>query len=348
MILRELTDQVKIENIAGDQINPASNEKLDELKTILDLIDQNTDTLEDKTQSIRNQLDVLLSTRASESTSQEILNTLGEESGTNILYELQNLTFDTSDLAKEATLIEVRDSLDTVETKLQTLIDRLDVNLSTRASESTLASVLTELENIEGKDFATESTSQEILNTIGQESGSTIFSKLDILDDSLHDLITPFPGIAISEFLVNGTSRKMNIDGSITPVEFSIEPPSGKIWYLHSITVVIEDIGMNFNKYGGISELTNGVKFLIKQNGGIETEIANIVRNGDYYTFVNELIFDSSTSDILVGKVLIKQNTGTTMKLIGSNSEYIKAVVNDNLTGLNVHYVLIRGYEVNE
>ena len=163
MILRELTDQVKIENIAGNQINPSSNEKLEELKTILDIIDANTDTLEDKTQSIRDQLDILMSTRASEITLQSTVNALGEGSGTNLLVELQTIItkfniLNTTDFATESTLIEIRDFVDTVEVKLQTIIDRMDVNLSTRASENTLGLVLTELESVEGKDFATETT----------------------------------------------------------------------------------------------------------------------------------------------------------------------------------------------
>ncbi len=141
-----------------DIVNVNLDIALSDLKTVLDNIDANTDTLETKTQAIRDQLDVMLSTRASESTAQLILDALGVESGTNLLNELQNLTLDTSGLATEATLIEVRDFLDTVETKLQLILDQLDVKLSTRASESTLASVLTELQSIDAKDFATEAT----------------------------------------------------------------------------------------------------------------------------------------------------------------------------------------------
>ena len=155
MILRELreidqaTDDILVYGFDGttnrkistnslgklDIVNVNLDIALSDLKTVLDAIDANTDTLEDKTQSIRDQLDVALSTRSSESTSQAILDALGEISGTNILNELQNL-------ATEATLIEVRDFLDTVETKLQLILDQLDVKLSTRASELTLASVL--------------------------------------------------------------------------------------------------------------------------------------------------------------------------------------------------------------
>jgi hypothetical protein len=145
---------------------------LSTLKAVLDLIDSNTDTLEDKTQSIRDQLDVLSSSRASESTSQSILNALGEASGTDLLNELQNIFGKLSDInnidfATEATLLEVRNLLSSIETKLQTIIDKLDVNLSTRASESTVA---------------------EIRDTIGQESGSTVLSRLQDIWNKLTEL----------------------------------------------------------------------------------------------------------------------------------------------------------------
>jgi hypothetical protein len=100
---------------------------------------------------------------------QTILEAIGQGSGTDILTELQNLeiTVDTGDLATEATLIQVRDYIDTLETKLQSIIDKLDVNLSTRASES---------------------TSQEIKETIGQESGATVLSRLKDIWDKLVEL----------------------------------------------------------------------------------------------------------------------------------------------------------------
>lgn len=155
-------------DIISDNLDVA----LSTLKIVLDSIDANTDQLENITQSVRDQLNVLLSTRSSESTSQSILNALGEQSGTDLLNELQDILLKlvevgNIDFATEATLIEIRDYVDTVEIKLQTIIDSLDVNLSSRASESTLA---------------------EVRDTIGQESGSTVLFKLQNIWDKLVEL----------------------------------------------------------------------------------------------------------------------------------------------------------------
>jgi len=103
-MLRDLgwLKRVKLLDTSDTLINPATNEKLNELKILLQAIDShvdgleltaenvnlNTDELEAKVQSVRDQLDVLLSTRAS-----------------------------------ETTLIQVRDYIDTIEIKLQSLLD---------------------------------------------------------------------------------------------------------------------------------------------------------------------------------------------------------------------------------
>ena len=244
MILRELreidqaTDDILVYGFDGtinkkiltntlgqlDIVNVNLDIALSDLKTVLDAIDANTDTLEAKTQSIRDQLDVKLSTRSSESTAIEILNALGQESGTDILTELQNLVIDlnTSGLAQEDTLIEVRDLLTNIETELQTINSRLDVDLSTRssedtlllvktaidainvdidvalstrASESTLLLVKTTIDNINSNiDVAlstrsSESTSQSILSALGEQSGTDILT-------ALQNLLTNTTGLA--------------------------------------------------------------------------------------------------------------------------------------------------------
>jgi len=203
-MLKYLTNifRAKILDIAGDEVNPATDAKLDELKALLTAIDENTDELEIKAdtvilntdeleakiQSVRDQLDVLTSTRASENTLNAILNALGEESANNLLLQLKEINTSVDGVATETTLIAVRDYLDTVETKLQSLInknqaqetggnlddiktntDKLDVNLST---------------------VATENTVTEIKETIGQESGSTVLTRLQDIWDKLSSLFT--------------------------------------------------------------------------------------------------------------------------------------------------------------
>ncbi|MHA1437858.1 MAG: hypothetical protein ACTSPD_09775 [Promethearchaeota archaeon] len=100
---RGAPDPIGLHDSGGTIINPAIKEKqeeiitklqsifeaVDELEIKADSINLNTDDLEAKVQSIKDQLDVLLSTRAS-----------------------------------EATLVEIKNYVDTLETKVQTLIDK--------------------------------------------------------------------------------------------------------------------------------------------------------------------------------------------------------------------------------
>lgn len=206
----------------------------------------------------------------------------------------------------------------------------------------------------ENTDIATEPTLQEVRDTIGQESGQTVLIKLDQIDDTLNNLdltvpaVDPFPGFSVRRFATNDSSPDLNVDGSITPVEFLVEPTTGKIFYVHSISIVLEDPAINFSKFGGISALTNGVDFKASQIGLSEVLLENIKSNGEIYLFANEIIFDSASTDILVAHINVKEDTGTTVKLVDSLSDNLKIIVNDNLTSIAKFKVIARGYEVNE
>jgi len=179
--------QVKLEDVAGNPINPATVEKLEELRSQLQAINENTDTLElkaeqvnlntdtleAKVQSVRDQLDVLLSSRAT-----------------------------------EATLAEVKSNVIDVETELIALNAQMDVALSTRASEDTLSDV--------------DLKAGEIRDTIGQESGATVLSRL--LD--IWNLITSLIGNGLGKLKLWDGTRVVSIDnanrlyvnvGAVTP-----------------------------------------------------------------------------------------------------------------------------------
>ena len=214
--------------------------------------------------------------------------------------------------------------------------------------KTNLDDIKTKLDTLNSTDFSTESTLAEVRDTIGQESGATVLSKLDQIDNSLDENLSPFPGLSQRKFFENTGSLDLNVDGSSTPVEFLVTPNTGKIFYVYSISIVIEDNAINFTKFGGIIALTNGLDFKVTENGLSEVTLTNIKTNGQFYTFANNVILESATIDILVAHINIKQSTGTSIKLIDSNSDNLKIVINDNLTSINKFQVIARGYEVNE
>jgi len=159
----------------------------------------------------------------------------------------------------------------------------------------------------------------------------------------------PRPGLRIAEFLESGGSSTMNIDGSVTPVTFSAAPPTGKKWFIHSVTLVIEDASINFTRFGGIpGGLTNGIEIRAKEGGLAEATLGTFKTNGDFHVFTTDIRIDSAATDFLTVDANIKENTGTTLELANANSEIFKIIVNDDLTALDRFNVLIKGFEVDE
>ena len=62
-----------------------------------------------------------------------------------------------------------------------------------------------------------------------------------------------------SYFLDSSGSNEMRVDGSTTPVLFSIEASNDRDIYINSCSVVIADAGATLNNFGNIGALTNGV-----------------------------------------------------------------------------------------
>lgn len=160
----------------------------------------------------------------------------------------------------------------------------------------------------------------------------------------------PRPGLRIAEFLKeSGGSSDMNVDGSVTPVTFSAAPPTGKKWFIHSVTLIIEDSSINFKKFGGIAGgLTNGIEFRVKEGGLAEVTLGTFKTNGDFHLFTTDIRLDSASTDFLTVNVNMRENAGTTLELSAANSEIFKLITNDNLISVDRFNVLIKGFEVDE
>ncbi len=171
---------------------------------------------------------------------------------------------------------------------------------------------------------------------------------IEVREGIVEQTDTARPGKQFIQFLENVGSKIMNVDGSVTPVTFTAAPPTGKTWFVHTITLVIEDGAIQFPKFGGINALTNGLDIKVKESGLAEETLANIKKNSEFYTFASGITIESAGVDLLIIHFRIKINSGTTFQLTDSNSEFFKAIVNDDLTSIDNFNMLIRGYEVDE
>lgn len=144
-----------------------------------------------------------------------------------------------------------------------------------------------------------------------------------------------------STLLLNGSTSNMNVNGSVTPVNFDFSPSSGETWFLNSITILIADPGTpDINEFGAIgSTLTNGVDFLIRSNG-TEYTIANFKNNAEITTFCSHTRnWDGALGwlnevDALTGSIYFKYP----MTVKYSTSDYIRFKIRDNLTNISYFY----------
>ena len=154
---------------------------------------------------------------------------------------------------------------------------------------------------------------------------------------------------AIVELLDGASSAAMNIDGSITPVEFTVGPPNGETWYVDSVGFAFSDSGAAKGiDWGGINlGLANG--FLIETTiGTVDREIANLKSNIGIVTTFDDGGFAGGNSGFITDANFYSGllNLTPNITLIGSASEVIKATVRDNLTGLVSQKMIIHYWVV--
>lgn len=138
-------------------------------------------------------------------------------------------------------------------------------------------------------------------------------------------------------------SIAMNVDGSVTPVQFKLTCPPGEVLYLESLSMFLQDGGaFSTNAYGALPALTNGTKLLIfKSDGTLYADITDqlaLKTNADWisYSFrIDNFDFVNSQS-ILALSYNLPQN-GRPLRL--SPGDWLCAIVRDNLSALSAHRI---------
>lgn len=134
--------------------------------------------------------------------------------------------------------------------------------------------------------------------------------------------------------LLNGASRTMNVNGSVTPQNFLYTVPSNTTYYLESISIIISDNGTpTAAKFGDLAALTNGFRLQIKSNG-TTYDIYNFKTNGELTLVFNSMFTPPSAgwlndTDLMVGTLRFNRP----IKLVAS--DFVQFTVRDNLSGLN-------------
>ena len=138
---------------------------------------------------------------------------------------------------------------------------------------------------------------------------------------------------------LNGASPAMAVDGSVTPVVFTIAPPSDEIWYCKRLRFAIDDNGtIKIGDFAGISgELTNGLKLEFVINS-ITTVFKNIKSNGEILMNFTEGNHIQNVSGFVNGNFFQGGfdfgHTSESITLDGSRGDSMKWTVRDNLSPL--------------
>lgn len=145
---------------------------------------------------------------------------------------------------------------------------------------------------------------------------------------------------------IEEVNHNLNVDGTLaSPVIFELGPPSDEVWHIERLLFSITDntTGQcDDSKFGMISSLTNGLVFRENKNSGALLRTISIWKSNSQ---MKQDMFDVLCSpsapagfEGLSGRFTIK-NTGSIIKLDGSNGDKIELLVQDPLSStVTIHY----------
>jgi hypothetical protein len=174
----------------------------------------------------------------------------------------------------------------------------------------------------------------------------TVTGDVILLDSPMNQVYTV--GVStVGAFLNN-----MNVDGSVTPQVFTVTSRPGLSGNVVAVSIQLRDtIPMDFDTFGGLPVLTNGVVLRINNGDGTYRNLYNFKSNGDVILMAQNHAFTETNgggvrgfdAHIAFGG---HENHDVVVRLIDSLSESMEVVVQDDLTGLTLMDWVIQGSEL--
>src|SRR3990172_8022826 len=150
--------------------------------------------------------------------------------------------------------------------------------------------------------------------------------------------------------------KNMNVDGSVTPVKFIIQPPVDEDYELVAMRLTLADTGMAYSSFGGIAALTNGLLIRIIGDFPAPDTVLIDILDGipvkDNAQLSSHLIdrgvaeITGGTLDLFTGSVRFADDINTNLILEGATNQRLEVLVQDNLTGLVYFYIKVLGYRI--
>lgn len=137
----------------------------------------------------------------------------------------------------------------------------------------------------------------------------------------------------IKDFLKNAGSEDMNIDGSTVAQTFQFVADPANDIFIEELILTIQDSKIDFLTFGNLAVLATGWDLFLDQ-GGVTTTIINKAKT--IYEIIRpcQAQFDLITKYEGSDEAILMRIKFNKAKLVAGSSDKIRAVVNDNLTGL--------------
>lgn len=142
----------------------------------------------------------------------------------------------------------------------------------------------------------------------------------------------------------------MNIDGSVTPVEFKMVVPAGVRYHINRLCLHISDAtAFSSTGYGAVPALANGVTlgaYDASDNLLVDLFGGHPLNGNEDYTAVatNPQPLDFGAGSVLNMAVHFHFDEQYGVMLDLEEGEYLKFTVNDDLTGLTDHHIMASGF----
>lgn len=154
---------------------------------------------------------------------------------------------------------------------------------------------------------------------------------------------------AVRNFLLNAGSPNMVVNGSVTPVVFTMSIASGKIFSADELILTMSGSG-NINdpaQFWTFAALTNGISTEQSLGGISLTQTGIIKSNIDLISFVGADFIGKTlgTHNIVRGTIQFK----TPISFNGTRGDYFRITIRDNLTSggvIETMNICLRGTQV--
>jgi len=207
-----------------------------------------------------------------------------------------------------------------------------------------------------GHGLTTVTNAGDILEIADPASGSffmqcaiiTVTGDVILLDCPVNRIyLSASAQVAVSE-------PDASVDGSVTPVVYSVLPFSAqKGDMVRMIVTILDNADMDFETFGGIAALTNGCVLRVNNGDGTFRNLNNFKTNGD----IIDQAFDHNffenrggsargfTSRLTWGG---PSKHGVVVRLDGTLGESLELVIQDDLTGLTQLHWTCQGSEIQD